>query len=532
MGGINAYFRLIIRDEKTFIELVPAKENGQMLTYDEVSKYLDNHKITSFDKVELNKAIMSGKHCAVRVADYAILPEREEMLIKVSEDKMAVNVRFYSPSANGGLLELEDIITELTLKGIKHGISSMMIEKFLADRKYCTTYTVAKGTPAVDGHDANILYHFKTDKSLKPKMNEDGSVDFHSLDNINSVVEGDVLATLEPMDPGKPGMDVLGARIMPKKVKNRVLKHGNNIHVSEDGLNLISDVKGHVELQGDRVFVSNTYEVADNVNTTTGDIDYEGNVSVTGSVMSGFTVKAKGDVTVGGVVEGATIIAGGNIILARGIQGQKKGMLHAGGDIVTKFIESATVKAGGNIKTESIMYSEVAAKGEVEVSGKKGNIVGGLTRAGSLIECKTLGSAMETKTELEVGIDPELGQDMVELEKDIAALQIDLEKASQIVNLLKKKLEQKEVLSPDKIQLLKEASDSYNKNMIELNEKATRFSTIREQISNLDNGMIKVHSMAYRGVKLTISNAVMYIRKDSSRVRYYKDSGEIREGLL
>ena len=36
--------------------------------------------------------------------------------------------------------------------------------------------------------------------------------------------------------------------------------------------------------------------------------------------LSGFTVKASGNVVVTGVVEGATVIAGGDITLNRGVQ--------------------------------------------------------------------------------------------------------------------------------------------------------------------------------------------------------------------
>lgn len=71
----------------------------------------------------------------------------------------------------------------------------------------------------------------------------------------------------------------------------------------------MSQVSGHVILENDKIFVSNVLELV-NVDNSTGDIDYEGDVVVKGNVLAGFTVKATGDITVSGIVEGATVIAG------------------------------------------------------------------------------------------------------------------------------------------------------------------------------------------------------------------------------
>ena len=49
-----------------------------------------------------------------------------------------------------------------------------------------------------------------------------------------------------------------------------------------------------------------------------------GNLSVRGIVLSGFVVEVGGNVEVFGVVEAATIKAGGNIILRRGMTGNGK----------------------------------------------------------------------------------------------------------------------------------------------------------------------------------------------------------------
>ena len=103
-----------------------------------------------------------------------------------------------------------------------------------------------------------------------------------------------MLAQLIPEDPGEPGMNVFGVQIKPRAVKRAVLKFGHNIALSEDRMSITSQVDGHVMLVGDKVFVSNIYEV-ENVDNSTGNIDFEGSVQVNGNVCSGFAVSARGN---------------------------------------------------------------------------------------------------------------------------------------------------------------------------------------------------------------------------------------------
>lgn len=139
-------------------------------------------------------------------------------------------------------------------------------------------------------------------------MNDDGTVDFHSLENVNHVKRGDVVAVLHPEDMGDAGTDIFGKNVNPERVKHIVFRFGRNLLISEDGRQLISQVNGHVILENDKVFVSNVLELVD-IDNSTGDIEYNGDIMVKGNVLAGFSVKAKGDVIVQGIVEGATVTA-------------------------------------------------------------------------------------------------------------------------------------------------------------------------------------------------------------------------------
>ena len=176
---------------------------------------------------------------------------------------------------------------------------------------------MAVGQQPRHGTDAYIEYYFNTDLSARPTLKEDGSVDFFHLNTISHCHEGDVLAKLFPEDPGDVGYNIMGEKIKPREVKKKKLKFGRNISVSEDKLSMISDVDGHVTLVDDKVFVSDILTV-ENVDSSTGNIEYDGNVQVNGNVCANFSVKAKGNIEVSGVVEGAQVEAGGDIIIEIG----------------------------------------------------------------------------------------------------------------------------------------------------------------------------------------------------------------------
>ncbi|NLJ96308.1 MAG: DUF342 domain-containing protein [Clostridiales bacterium] len=532
MSGTNAYFQLVIKEDGTYIKLYGAEPGGQPLVYDEISKYLIDKRIYEYDKIALGKAMATLRGVSeAKLSPTIALPQDEYAKVIISDDRMYAKCRFYPPSTGktkGGLLTKDDIISALSRAGVKYGVDESKIDMFLRNRKYCSDYILAKATPPIQGHDAVITYHFNTDLTAKPTTNEDGSVDFHKLNIICNCKKDDLLATLTPVDYGKPGIDVCGKVIRPNKVNNRVLRHGNKVRISEDGLQLFADVDGHVSLTDGRVFVSDTYEVPADVDPSTGDIEYEGNVVVRGNVIIGFSVKAKGDIEVYGVVEGAYLEAGGQIILRRGMQGMNKGVLKAYGNIVSKFIENAEVIAGGYVTTDSIMHSNVSAKGDIIVSGRRGLITGGVIRSGTMISVKTAGSHMGTNTVLEVGIDPKIMDEFRELEKQIAKMKAEKEKIAQALAIVRKKLQSGGNLPYNKLESLKQITQTSIQLDTQIAEANARYNILRVEVEANEAGVIRVEDTVYSGTKIIISNVIYYVRDTVKNSKFIRDRADIK----
>ena len=526
---MNSYFRLVSTQMGTGIELIPATDGGQKLDVNEVTAYLQSKRISQYDVKEIYQAIqmLKTEPVVVMLPVPHRLPENEMFFLKVSEDKMTAVIRFIPPNETGELMRKLDILGELAQKNIKYGIDEKAIDAFLEKREYCTDIIVASGLAPRNGSDASIEYFFNTDRHARPTRLEDGSVDFFNLNTINHCKEGDVLAKLTPEDKGDYGVNVYGERIKPIEVKHLALKFGDKIELSEDKTEIRSKINGHVMLVGDSVFVSDVYEV-ENVGTATGNITSEGNVIVSGNVQAGFSINATGSVEVRGVVEGASITAGGDIIIARGMNGMGKGVLKAGGSVVAKFVENATIEAGTHVEANSIMHSKVSARTQITVDGKKGFIAGGAVRATEKISCKTLGSAMGADTLVEVGIDPQQKMRYVELQKEMAEMNKKYGTIQTTLTGAAAKIKSGVKLPPEQMQYVRSLMQLSQQLKAQIEAGNAEFEELDQMLTNRSDACVCVRETAYAGTKIVIGEDSLTLKSDIKFSRFIDDHGEVK----
>ncbi|MBE5882255.1 MAG: DUF342 domain-containing protein [Lachnospiraceae bacterium] len=526
---MNSYFRLITTQMGTGLELIPATEGGQRIDINEVVAYLQLKRITQYEVKEIYQAIQTLKTEPVTVMLPVPhnFPENEMFFLKVSEDKMSAVARFI-PACNGGSeLSKGDILSELGMKSVKYGIDEAAIDAFVANKQYCTDIVVAGGLEPRHGSDASIEYFFNTDRHARPTRLEDGSVDFFNLNTINHCKEGDLLAKLTPEDRGDCGFNVYGDRVKPREVKHLALQFGDKIELSEDKTEIRSKINGHVMLTGDKVFVSDVYEV-ENVGTATGNITSEGSVIVSGNVQAGFSIVSTGSVEVRGVVEGASITAGGDIIIARGMNGMGKGILKAGGSVVAKFVENATIEAGTFVEANSIMHSKVSAGTQVSVDGKKGFIAGGAVRATEKVECKTLGSAMGADTLVEVGVDPQQKMRYVELQKQMAEMSKKYATIQTTLTGAAAKIKSGAKLPPEQMQYVRSLMQLSQQLQEQMAAGNAEFDQLDELLSNRTEACVCVRETAYAGTKIVIGEDSVTLKGNVKFSKFIDEKGEVK----
>lgn len=528
MKDVNGYFQLINRNGITFIRLVPKQGNGNAVDITDVMEYLRLHGIENYNFEEIKRQLRNHtKEEVILLSKLPIPAVKEYMKMSVSEDKMIAKVRFYPPSSDDKRLSVEEMKNKLHEAGIVYGIDETVLEKQVKNPVYGTDFVVAHGKEVCEGKNAYIEYMFNTDRGIKPKHNEDGSVDFHQLNNISHINEGDTLAILHPAVNGKTGTDVMGGLVRPHQVSQKVLKFGKNIGITEDKQRIYSLVNGHAVLQGDRVFVSNVYDVPGDVDNSTGDIDYEGNVVIHGNIRTGFRVRAVGDVEVFGSVEGAEIISGGQVILHRGIQGMTKGKIVAKGNIVTKFIESSRVYSEGYIEAEAIIQSQVSAAGDVYVNGKRGQIIGGHIRSSKIIEAKVIGSGMGITTVIEVGYNPEAQDKVNSIKEKMATENEEYKRLIQITEVLNKKIAAGTISSEQKITYKNctERLKVLKEDLMALHERLD--SDMGNMQNNNVDACIKVQRVIYPGTQLIIAGEYYNVLDEKRFCRFCKKEGKV-----
>lgn len=527
----DGFFELQYRTDGVYLTVYPPIGKGKKVDSREVLDKLTKKQIKNFNKEQIELLVLKQEKTPVKIAE----PQEEIMVnatitVTISPDKMRAAI-VITPPEGGRMLNEQEIINILAEQGVVSGIDRSVIEEITKYPVYNEMITIAEGTQPVNGQNGKVQFYFKLEKDKKPAILEDGSVDFHNLNLIESIEKGKILCSLIPPQQGVPGMTVTGSELPAINGKAATLPKGKNVAASEDGQNLIAEIDGQVIYIDGKVSVFPNYEVPADVNNSTGNISFTGNVVVKGNVLSGFTVEAGGNVEVWGVVEGAVIRAGGNIVLRRGMQGLGKGILESGGDIVARYIENSIISAKGNITSEAIMHSNVKCGNKLELTGKKGLLVGGISRVGKEITAKVIGSYMATVTEVEVGVDPSLKERYKEVREEIRIMEEDLKKADQAIAVLKK-MEQSGNLTPEKQEIMARGVRTkvyYSNRIKELKEEMIH---IELKLQEEANGKIKVYNYIYPGTRVSIGTCTMLVKENLQYCTLYRDGADIRIGAI
>ena len=208
-----------------------------------------------------------------------------------------------------------------------------------------------------------------------------------------------------PATKGRDGQSVRGRREVVEDGSDIDLAPlaGDGTEVTEDGLKLVATDSGVPSQENNKIAVLPTYSIAGDVDFSTGNVEFAGNLEVRGDVRPGFRIHATGSIEVGGLIDGGSLDAGGDVRVRRGVIGQGVTVVRAGGSVETAFVEKAEIHAGGSIQIgNEIRQSLVVAEGSIEVQ-RAGRIVSGTVRAGERITARRVAQPMGTKTVLQLG---------------------------------------------------------------------------------------------------------------------------------
>ncbi len=332
-----------------------------------------------------------------------------EIEVEISPDRMEARIIGYLPAAGSGApLDTERLKNQIAAAGVAVEADEEALSQFLGrldEAEDEVDVVIASGIPPVHGSDGRLEFSVDTDQSVGT-VRENGSIDYHERSTVRTVAEGDLLGRMIPPETGTPGQDVAGRALPARDGRPVVLTPGENVTVSDDGLEFRAGIDGMIKFARNVLTVTQVVEIPGDVDFGTGNIHMdEGSTLIKGTVRSGFAVSSAHNVVVGESVEDAEIQAGGDVMVQQGILMTDKGFIKAEGSVYARFAQNARIEAGGDVVIDNnISNCDITAGGRVLATKGKGQIQGGIIRCNGGVEANKIGSKSNVKTLIEVGL--------------------------------------------------------------------------------------------------------------------------------
>lgn len=385
----DGFWTVKFENGEVWLTVTPPTGDGNPVRLDSLLAAAHDWPAESINQTDLWPVLQRASAEPETVSHYEV-PEHAPFRIEVAPSDMAVYVICGAEPPEEGA---EKIVGALQQAGVTRGIDPESIDALLQAWDPDAAVLVAQGLPPVDGADSVISRKFSAEGSA-PELREDGTVDFFASQLTTPVVKDEPVAIKEPATDGMEGYTVRGEVLPAQHGKDLDLRRlvGQGVALSGDGLQLVATAEGTPSFAGGKYSVLPTLRIDQDVSFGTGNIDFPGNVLIAGDVQDGFSVRADGDITVKGVVQGASLEASGQIVLLAGMFGRERGTLKAAGDVRAQFLHECTVTSDADVLVGGeLVRATVTARGSVHVTGA-GKIMGGTISAGREVMANAVGS--------------------------------------------------------------------------------------------------------------------------------------------
>ncbi len=337
-------------------------------------------------------------------------------------DRLAASVRIPA-GAEPDSLDRATVHAALVEAGVSPAaIDNAAIDALLLEARKNTDIehegVVAKGKAPEHGSDARVVIEPALQEQLDeakrkreappepPTSAEEGNADHYNRSAFVVVLAAQRIGRLLPKTDGADGVDVTGRVIAAKEGKKARVKLDRSVRIDEQGV-ISASHSGHLIAGPTEIRVERELNISGGVDFSTGNIDFPGNVNISKGVKDRFSVRCKGSLTVGELVEAATLDARFDITLGRGMAGRQKGVIRSGRDLHAKYIDASLVFVGRNFTAErEINDSTVRVCGKLTAPGAV--IIGGEVGLGGSGECAQIGAESEITTTVRLGVLDEL----------------------------------------------------------------------------------------------------------------------------
>ncbi|MEI5908153.1 FapA family protein [Bacillus spongiae] len=516
----NDFLQLLIKDGNLYINTF--KKGFPIRQFNDFLRDQPRMVITEFSALKNAldneaKEILIGKWKEM-VECYLSKDEmKAQIKINATDEELQKNLDVYIKQVNQCLDEHKVIF------GVKEEVLSSSL-------KARELFTIAEGKLPVDGEQAKIVYIENSDR--KPTIRANGNADYYDMNFFVEVGKGDWVGEKVFSQEGESGKTVTGHIIPARLGKDRDLSYDRKsieVHHGKERIILKAKHQGIVEFKGGEISIGNHLVIDGDVGVETGNIDFEGNITIRGTVQPRFTVKATKDIIIQGEmgVSGCREIESlfGSVFIKGGVFGQNGTTIGAGKDIYLKHANECKIRAIGDVHIGTYAKGCKINSNNIFIDKVRGQLIGGVAEAKGIISAAVVGNRMEKKTELIVH-----GFNFSQLEYDRKEILIKYKQYLSTIEEKQKKLSQlyskgqntNELRERENIQV---SLDDNLQSLAILDDKRTE---IQKWLDTKTEGLIDITKLAFPNVELRMQNHVKMLRKGMCG-KYYLWKGQMNK---
>lgn len=512
--------------------LMPPKPSTDGLTVDGVALATENPAAPLELRLDDNSGIILNDATGeLRAQRYGMVDIRHgklriRSLITIAADKLSATMTLYLKDSQGKPYTMGRVKDAFGAAGIRVQPEVEAIKQALqavkSSGKPMEHVVVAKAILPEDGEDG--VFEPTFEQISFGSVAEDGRLDYCERGAAQTVQPGTVLGTIRPPTAGTAGMNVLGEPLAATPGRPCHLEAGEGVEIDADKVTYRAASEGVIILTPEQLSVSDLYVVEGDVNYAVGNLRLKkGSVKVLGTVNSGFLIEAPGSVFVYETVEGATIEAGGDVLVQGGLSLGGKGHIKAGGKVYAKFAQRAVIHAKGDLRIDGSMTDcDVEVAGRIYCFANQGIIQGGTLRCGRGVVAKEIGSPMGVATHIILGLklkpDEELQEEVRQLKEQIARIEMGMNFG---------RATPQEVLAR-----LPEAKRPAVAKLFEaLQALQTRLEQLRQLMSENQErqrlalkATVRIQAAVHPGVSITIGGATAHVTESCREAKAYYDA--------
>jgi uncharacterized protein (DUF342 family) len=465
-------------------------------------------------------------------------PEAEQYIqFSITPERVILSL-LPTATANGVHFTEKKLAFFLGRKGVKHGINTDVLKKICAGQIFKTSFEVATATKPVQGEDASLEYLIAISPDSRPQVREDGKVDYREIKSFASVAAKQVIARKKPATPGTAGIAITGEPLPATPGKDIQMPSGRNTEISPDGNSLIALKAGIISQEAGAVNVLELLDIQKDIDFTTGNIKYSGDVMVHGNVMPGFMIEAEGSIHIKGEVESAKVISrNSEVIIERGIVGKGETLINGKKGVHIAFAQDATLVTEGTLLVDKYLLNCDVTCLTLQTKDNHGSIIGGQTRAEKAIQVGHLGSDKGIKTcamlfDKERKLLDDKLKDLGELDKKLAVEIEPIEKQLKAKSSLLKRFHGE--ANDRQLAEVKKWIDVYNGINTKIKYVHQKMDELRQKIEQTRtktyDGFIKVAGNAFAGTELELYDRYFAVAATMTNARFRLNKAEIEYG--